>query len=155
MVEAPSVGYQTDAPAPDTPSTYRVEEVVSGLVHPWGLAFLPDGRMLVTERPGRMRIIDAQGQMSEPLGGLPAIRASGGEGLLDVALDPNFAENRFVYFTYFAPPDGESGGPFDAALLTAWMVKSPEEREATRVGSCDELDGTLQSFTKLPERDTV
>jgi glucose/arabinose dehydrogenase len=86
----------------------QVETVARGLEHPWGLAFLPDGRMLVTERPGRLRIVSATGQLSQPIGGLPRIAARGQGGLLDVALDPNFAENRMVYLSFAAP--GEGGG---------------------------------------------
>ncbi len=77
-----------------------VDTVASGLEHPWGLAFLPDGRMLVTEREGRLRVVDAKGELSQPIRGLPRIAARGQGGLLDVALDPNFAENRFVYLSF-------------------------------------------------------
>jgi aldose sugar dehydrogenase len=90
-----------------------VETVASGLNHPWGLAFLPDGRMLVTERPGRLRLVTASGQISQPLGGVPRVFAQGQGGLLDVALDPNFSENRFVYLTYSEP--GEGGASTAAA----------------------------------------
>lgn len=65
----------------------KVETVAGGLVHPWALAFLPDGRMLVTERPGRMRIVTSDGQLSAPIGGVPRVFASGQGGLLDVVLD--------------------------------------------------------------------
>ena len=85
-----------------------VETVASGLSHPWALAFLPDGRMLVTERPGRLRVVSADGQLSPPLAGLPRIAARGQGGLLDVALDPNFAGNRFVYLS-FAENRGNAG----------------------------------------------
>ena len=83
--------------------------VARGLAQPWGLAFLPDGRMLVTERPGRMRIVGADGRLGEPLQGLPAVDAKGQCGLLDVALDPKFPENRWVYWTYAEPGDGGNG----------------------------------------------
>jgi glucose/arabinose dehydrogenase len=83
----------------------KAETVVGGLVHPWALAFLPDGRMLLTERPGRMRIATADGKLSPPLGGVPRVFASGQGGLLDVALDRNFAQNQTIYFCY-AEPDG-------------------------------------------------
>src|SRR4051794_28318119 len=83
-----------------------VETVARGLDHPWGLAFLPDGRMLVTERPGRLRIVSADGQISPPLRGLPHLYAQNDGGLLDIALDPNFAENRLVYLTYTEPREG-------------------------------------------------
>jgi len=78
-----------------------VETVARGLENPWGLAFLPDGRMLVTERPGRLRVVAANGQLSEPLNlGALRIAARGQGGLLDIALDPAFAQNRLVYMTY-------------------------------------------------------
>ncbi|QRM30722.1 PQQ-dependent sugar dehydrogenase [Microvirga sp. VF16] len=77
-----------------------VETVSRNLENPWGLAFLPNNRMLVTERPGRLRIVDANGTLSEPLQGIPRIVARGQGGLLDVAVDPNFAQNRLVYLSY-------------------------------------------------------
>ena len=82
-----------------------VETVVSGLNNPWALAFLPDGRMLVTERPGRLRIV-ADGKLSPPLAGLPKVFASSQGGLHDVALDRNFAQNQTIYFCFADPHDG-------------------------------------------------
>lgn len=86
-------------------ASYRVETVASGLVHPWSLAFLPDGRMLVTERPGRLRLIepDTNGRMrlrAEPVGGLPPVLASGQAGLFDVVADPAFATNNRVLLSF-------------------------------------------------------
>lgn len=78
----------------------KVETVARGLVHPWALAFLPDGRMLVTERPGRLRIVTRDGLLSSPLGGVPAVHSGGQPGLLDVALDKGFAGNRTIYFCF-------------------------------------------------------
>ena len=75
-----------------------VQTFASGLVHPWALAFLGDGRMLVTERPGRMRIVSTEGQLSPPLKNVPDVWASGQGGLLDVIADRNFAQNRLVFF---------------------------------------------------------
>jgi glucose/arabinose dehydrogenase len=86
-----------------------VVTVADGLEHPWGLAFLPDGRMLVTERPGRLRLVGADGQVSEPLAGVPEVYENGQGGLLDVALDPDFPANRLVYLS-FSEPGGEGGG---------------------------------------------
>jgi glucose/arabinose dehydrogenase len=83
-----------------------VETVARGLSHPWGAAFLPDGRMLVTERLGRLRILGKDGQLSPPLEGVPRVAAQGQGGLLDVALDPGFAQNRLVYLTYAEPREG-------------------------------------------------
>jgi glucose/arabinose dehydrogenase len=80
--------------------------VAKGLVNPWALAFLPDGRLLVTEKPGRLRIVDAQGHISPPLAGLPPVANVGQCGLLDVALDPKFADNRLVYWTFAEPGTG-------------------------------------------------
>lgn len=91
-----------------------VETVASGLEHPWGLAFLPDGRMLVTERPGRLRIVSQNGQLSQPLAGVPRVAARGQGGLLDVALDPNFAETRLIYLS-FAEPRENNGASTSVA----------------------------------------
>jgi len=84
----------------------KVETVARGLVHPWALAFLPDGRMLVTERPGRMRIVTRGGKLSPPLAGVPKVFASGQGGLLDVVLDRDFGQNQTVYFSFAEPFEG-------------------------------------------------
>ena len=94
-------------------SQIKVETVAAGLDHPWGLAFLPDGRMLVTERVGRLRIVTKDGQISEPIKGVPEVFAQGQGGLLDVALDPDFKTNTLVYLTYAEP--GEGGASTAAA----------------------------------------
>ncbi len=83
-----------------------VETVVSGLVNPWALAFLPDGRMLITERPGRLRIATRDGKLSPAVAGLPRVYASGQGGLLDVVLDRSFAQNSTIYFCYAEPVSG-------------------------------------------------
>jgi len=83
-----------------------VETVARGLEHPWGLAFLPDGRMLVTERPGRLRIVTRDGKASAALAGVPAVRASGQGGLHDVVLDRDFAGNSTIYFCFAEPASG-------------------------------------------------
>jgi glucose/arabinose dehydrogenase len=83
-----------------------VETVAGGLVNPWGLAFLPDGRMLVTERPGRMRIVTRDSKLSTPLEGVPEVFASGQGGLLDVALDRAYAQNQTIFFCYAEPVAG-------------------------------------------------
>src|SRR4051794_37582700 len=92
----------------------RVDTVASGLVHPWGLQFLPDGRMLVTERPGRIRIVSRDGTLSPPLRNVPAVKAGGQAGLLDIALDRGFANNRTIYFCF----NFESGGNAAVARAT-------------------------------------
>ena len=87
----------------------RIVKIVSGLEHPWGLAFLPDGRIIVTERPGRLRIIRGDRLEKEPVSGLPAITARGQGGLLDVALHPDFIENGLIYFSYSGSGRGGIG----------------------------------------------
>ena len=88
----------------------RVVKIVEGLEHPWGLAFLPDGRKLVTERPGRLRIVEKDGKLeSQPVAGVPAVAAVGQGGLLDVALHPRFTENSLVYLSYSARGEGGVG----------------------------------------------
>ncbi|MET0814209.1 MAG: PQQ-dependent sugar dehydrogenase, partial [Pseudoxanthomonas sp.] len=82
---------------------YTVTEVVAGLEHPWGLAFLPNGDMLVTERPGRLRRISSAGQVSAPITGLPDIFVDGQAGLLDVAVSPTFAKDNLVYLSFAEP----------------------------------------------------
>src|SRR5919204_2529952 len=84
----------------------EVQTAASGLVHPWALAFLPDGRMLVTERPGRMRIVTPDGRLSPPLGGVPKVFAVSQGGLHDVVLDRSFSENKTIYFCFAEPERG-------------------------------------------------
>ncbi|HSQ69091.1 MAG TPA: PQQ-dependent sugar dehydrogenase [Steroidobacteraceae bacterium] len=84
----------------------RLVEVASGLEHPWGMAFLPDGAVLVTERGGRLRVVGLDGSVSKPVEGVPAVDAVGQGGLLDVGLDPDFAANRLVYLAYTEPREG-------------------------------------------------
>lgn len=98
----PALAVQTNAPAaPKTEIT--VEEVASGLKNPWGMQFLPDGRTLVTERPGSMRIVAKDGKLSEPITGLPNVVQGGQAGLLDVLLAPDFATSGLIYFSYSEP----------------------------------------------------
>lgn len=92
------------------PQGLKLVTVAGGLHHPWGLAFLPDGRLLVTERAGRMRIVSAGGELGPPLQGLPEVDARSQGGLLDVVLDPQFADNRWVYWSYSEPGPGRSNG---------------------------------------------
>jgi glucose/arabinose dehydrogenase len=95
----------------------RVVTVATGLSHPWALAFLPGGRMLVTERGGQMRIVGADGSVGAPLSGLPKIQADGQGGLLDVVLDPDFATTRVIWFSYSEPGEGGSGTAVARARL--------------------------------------
>lgn len=117
--------------------TIKVHTLAQGLSHPWGLAFLPDGRMLVTEKVGRLRIVDRDGKVSEPLKGVPEVVVKGQGGLLDVALDPNFAENSLVYLSY-----SESGDVGKAGTAVA----------RGKLGA-DGLDGVQVIFRQYPKVD--
>ena len=105
---APAFSGQTRAVAADK-SAYEVEAIAAGLSAPWALAFLPGGEILINEYVGNMRILDAQGQLSEPLRGLPEMSHEGWAGLFDVALDPDFANNQLVYFSFTGKPQGPDG----------------------------------------------
>ncbi|MDH3444014.1 MAG: PQQ-dependent sugar dehydrogenase, partial [Deltaproteobacteria bacterium] len=104
---------QGQAQRSPTPSSVKgivqVQTIAKGLEHPWGLEFLPDGRMLVTERPGRLRIVGDDGRFSEPLAGVPQVYASGQGGLLDVALSPTFAKDRLIYLSFAEAGEGGAG----------------------------------------------
>ena len=107
---------QTRAPyQPGVPVDVTV--ITDKLNKPWSLAFLPDGRMLVTEKPGTMRVVDARGMVSQPISGVPAVVAAGQVGLLDVALDPAFATNHRLFFTFSEPAD--NGASFHIAVARA------------------------------------
>ena len=99
-----------------TAQPLRPVTVARGLVNPWGLAFLPEGDMLVTERPGRLRVVHRDGRLGPPLRGLPKIEAGGQGGLLDVALDPQFAQNHWVYWSYTEPGTAAQGGGNSTAV---------------------------------------
>jgi len=128
----------------------RVVVVAAGLVHPWSLAFLPDGGLLVTERPGRLRIVRGGALDRRPLAGVPTVRAMGLSGLMDVALHPRFAENHYVYLTYTKPVGDEQAtlalarGRFDGGALTDVrdiFVAGPGTGGASRIAFG--LDGSL------------
>ncbi len=93
---------QANRPQPQQSNSHdiKVTTYADGLNQPWGMTFLPDGRLLVTEKIGQLRIIDTTGQVSEPLQGVPAVNTQGQGGLLDVVLDPDFANNKTIYFSY-------------------------------------------------------
>jgi len=113
LLLAPVAAIAAPQTFPSSAGHLAVETVAGGLVHPWSLAFLPDGSMLVTERPGRMRIVARDGSKSEPLAGMPDVFAARQGGVLDIALDRDFAQNRTLYFTYAEPFRG--GGRTAAA----------------------------------------
>lgn len=103
------------AAAPSSPQPqheadpFKLTVVAGPLQHPWGFALLEDGRILVTEKPGRMRLVSKDGKISEPLGGIPEVYARGQGGLLDVTLSPKFKEDKLVYFSFSEPGEGGAG----------------------------------------------
>jgi glucose/arabinose dehydrogenase len=99
---------QSPTPAP-TDAPVRATTFAAGLERPWGIAFLPDGRMLVTEKAGRLRLVDRVGKVSAPLAGVPDVQSGGQGGLLDVALSPKFAADRLVYLSFSEPGQGGAG----------------------------------------------
>jgi glucose/arabinose dehydrogenase len=112
---ATPVAAQQGATMPSTLHPYRVTTVAEGLVNPWGMAFLPNGDLLVTERPGRLRIIRKGALLPTPVEGVPAVVARGQGGLLDITLHPQFASNRFVYLS-FSKPIGENNAATTAIV---------------------------------------
>jgi len=112
-------------------ATVRTEVVARGLENPWAVAFIGDGRMLVTERPGRMRVVEANGQVGEPLAGVPPVVAQGQGGLLDVITDRDFARNRTVYFCYSEP--AASGSANSTAMARAVLSADLRQLEQVRV----------------------
>lgn len=133
----PAFPGQTEAPPPERPSpAFAVETVASGLTGAWALAFLPDGNLLVTQNDGTMRVVSPGGEVSDPIAGVPGVKSVAAQGLHDVVLDPDFEENRRVYFTYFAPPRGEAPGswPIEHFYEDVW-TKSLAERRTLDLGS--------------------
>lgn len=121
---------QTPAVTQSQKAAFRIETVARGLEHPWGFDFLPDGRMIVTERAGRMRVVSADGQLSPPLAGLPRLLVAGQGGLLDIAIDPAFATTRRIFFTFAQPREN---GRNATAVGRAQLNSAGTALEATTV----------------------
>jgi aldose sugar dehydrogenase len=159
-----SSSLQAQAPRSPTPASVPgvvdVQTVAMGLEHPWGLAFLPDKRMLVTERPGRLRVVGADGRISDPLTGVPQVYASGQGGLLDVALSPTFDKDRLVYLSFAESGEGGAGTAVARGRLGERGLENTQViwRQQPKVSSSNHWgsrivfrpDGTL--FVTLGER---
>jgi glucose/arabinose dehydrogenase len=126
----PAFRGQTEAPAPQRESRYQVDVITDKLQGPWALAFLPDGNFLVSERRGNLRTVTPEGVVSEPISGVPPVKVVAAQSFHDVVLDPNFATNRYVYFTYFAPPKGEAAKewPIEHYYNDVWNKTLAERR---------------------------
>ena len=131
----PAFAGQTNAPKPVQPSApFTVQTITNRLSGPWSIAFLPTGNFLVTEANGTMRVARPNGSVSAPLAGVPGVKSVAAQGLHDLLLDPDFARNRTLYFTYFAPPKGEAPA--------VWPIEFFYERVWTR---SEEHTSELQS----------
>jgi glucose/arabinose dehydrogenase len=141
----PAFSGQTRAPEKVTYPTLSVQTVATGLERPWGLGVLPDGRMLVTERPGRLWLFTADGTSRSEIAGVPTVAASGQGGLLDVAASPTFASDRHIFFTYAKP--GSTPGTASTAVargvlrdgrledVTDLLVQTPATGASVHYGS--------------------
>lgn len=138
---------------------YRVVTVADGLEHPWAMAFLPGGDMLVTERPGRLRIVRDGRLLPDPVAGVPRVFARGQGGLLDVVPHPDFADNRLLYISYSKPLGGDESttavirGRFeDDALMEVEEIFEAESRGRGHYGSRIAFDGDGHVFITVGER---
>src|ERR1041384_6483364 len=132
----PAFAGQTDAPPPAKPSpAFDVETIATGLSGAWAVAFLPDGKYLITQNGGTMRIVKPNGFVSAAIAGVPGVKTIGAHGLHDLLLDPDFARNRTLYFTYFAPPPGEAPGAWPLHFLYEDVWTKPlAERRLLNIG---------------------
>lgn len=119
----PAFEGQTRAPEARSGVTIHAQEIASGFDHPWAIVFLPDGRMLITERAGRLRVVTREGRISAPIEGLPRVHAQGQGGLLDVVLSPGFAADRTIYWSYAEPRDDGRGTSVARGRLSADMTR--------------------------------
>lgn len=151
----------TSQAQPARPGAMRIETVASGLEHPWGVAILPEGGFLVTERPGRLRRVAADGALSAPISGVPEVFADGQGGLLDVVLDPEYARNRRIWLSFAEPGDGNTAGTAVAnAVLAADALTDlrvvyrqlPKVRGGVHFGSRIAFDGKGHVFISQGER---
>lgn len=126
----PAFGNQTRAPQPVQTEDWAVDTIVQGLEHPWALDFLPGGALLVTERPGRLRIVDTDGEISEPLSGVPEVDNRGQGGLLDVVVAPDFESSRTIFLSFSEPHDD---GTNNTAVARAQLSEDADALEDVQV----------------------
>lgn len=146
---------------PPVATAVRVELVTAQLQNPWSLAFLPDGRMLVSEKSGNLRFVTASGVVSAPLTGVPAVRTAGQGGLLDVVPSPNFTSDRLIYFSYSEPADGNLArtavaraelGEAGIDKLQVLLRQTPARSATLHYGSRLVFDRTGHLFVTLGDR---
>lgn len=141
--QSPAFPGQTRAPEMKANVAYEITTVAENLENPWGIAFLPDGRMLVTERAGRLRIVGTDGQLSAPVEGLPPVDAQGQGGLLGLALDPRYADNGLVYWSF---AEREPAGTH-TAVARGRLVAPP--------GAAARVEDVQVVFRQTPSMDSV
>jgi glucose/arabinose dehydrogenase len=134
----PAFAGQTRAPRITTETAFQVVTVAKGLDHPWGLAILPDGRMLVTEKAGRLRLVGRDGTLSAPLAGVPQVDSRSQGGLLGLALDPKFAQNQLVYISFSEP---HADGTTNTAVMRGRLAEG---------GGAPRLENTQVIFQQAP-----
>jgi glucose/arabinose dehydrogenase len=143
--QRPAFAGQTRACAEPSGASFELTVVAKGLEKPWAVEPLPDGEFLVTEKPGRLRVVSASGQVGKPIAGVPKVDARGQGGLLDVALSPKFASDRTIYFSFSEPREGGNGTSVARAVLDGEALK--EVRVIFRV--MPTYDGTLHYGSRL------
>ena len=136
-VTAPAA-FAANETVPSEAGTLRISIVTDGLDRPWAFEFLPDGSMLVTEKGGTMRLVSAEGEVGEAIANVPAVEDGGQGGLLDVALDPDFAASRMIYFTYSEGGEGGNSTAIGKARLS---------------NDGGKLETVSKIFTQLPKYD--
>lgn len=147
-------------PITESKSALQIETLVTGLEHPWALAELPGGGFLITERPGRLRRVLADGKLSAPLGGVPAVRAYGQGGMLDVILDSDFSRSRVIYLCYSEPREQGNGTAVARARLGEQTLEDfrvifqqqPAIESAAHFGCRMVIDAKGYLFVTLGER---
>lgn len=141
---------------------FRVDTLATGFTNPWGMAFLPDGRILVTEKDGRIRVVQEGRLLPESISGVPAVYTNGQGGLLDIALHPDYAQNGWIYFTYAAPGTGGGGTALARAKLQGNALTNVETlfraqplvNSGVHFGSRIAFDGQGHVFVSTGERGT-
>ena len=158
---APTAGSAPARTLPSQRGEIRVTEIARGFDHPWALAFLPDGSILVSERPGRIRRVGQDGAVSAPLAGVPQVFAKGQGGLLDLAPSPNFASDQRLYFSYAEPGENGTAGTSvayatlgDAGLRDLKVIyqQQPKLEGSGHFGSRLAFDGQGHLFISQGER---
>jgi len=145
---------QTRAPVPAKSATYEVQTVATGLMGGFSFHFLPDGRIIVGERPGRIKIVAKDGKVSEPLAGMPANLRAAGQGLYEVLPDKSFSTNRTLYLTYAALPDGADTNALPRSpgvLLVASAKLSADDRRLENIKVLLNAEGTLGRAIQAPD----